>query len=187
MQSISQSALKIYQEKCNTSARREAIIAELKEAEERVAELQKELQSVGATDAELIEFVEGLEKLLGDRIAEEAIVSMLQHRFGGGVPVKTRKKKAHRLNAAPVNGDPETSEEAKAQLEAEKKLLISVMTREPMSIGEILDAVKTATENDEWGVDDLRPALNDLLKAGSAKSDGERRGKRYFLAEGVAA
>lgn len=169
------------------------IEAELKEAQELCAKLEAELAKHNVTGDDIQKFLINAEELLGGHASEAVLTNMLLARFGGEQEKpkrKPRKKTNEQSGEAEEAGEQGEQEvqAAEAQPAAsevtkeEKQLLVSVMTREPMSVTEVAAATSQHT-GDEWLPSDVSPILKALIKDGTVLTEGERRAKRYMLAE----
>jgi hypothetical protein len=158
------------------SGERARLEAELAELQKKVAALEAELNDRVSND-EIQEFLVNAEQLLGGHASATVLTNMLVARFGE--PTDKPKKRGRKKQGAEQASEGEPA--AAGPTEKEVQCLISVLTRESMSVSEVAGAMSQHT-GAEWLPADVAPILKVLIGAGKVATEGERRGKRYMLA-----
>lgn len=187
-----------YTEACKPLEERARIESELQAAREACAKLEEALAQHSVTNDDIAKFLINAEELMGGHATEAVLMNMLVAKFGGPSEKPKRRGRRKKVVAAAAtegagasggapDGAPaeQASEGAPTSTEitrAEKDLIASVMTMEPMSITEVAAATSQHT-GDEWLSSDVSPILKAMIKDGSVVAQGEKRGKRYMLSQ----
>jgi len=127
---------------------------------EEIQRLQQKLNSLSGIEEEVDKFASGLYMAYGDNLTEEVLVQNLHMRFKNGTTPKADRR-------------PRTTKDT---MISNSKLVLEVLTKEPMTNGEVQKALEGKLDPSE-----VRKALATGIANGSVASQGEKRGKRYWL------
>ena len=154
---------------------KEDLEAELEEAKEHVTEIEARLASIDQCGDEVAKTIVALQAALGDKASAETYIYNLRAKFGVPEPRVVPVKKAKKTNGKSTGKVSTVTTEDDLE-----RMVIDVLTSEAQRSPQVSAAIASATGK---LVDSktLGPVFKKLLEEGRIQSEGERRGRGYFV------
>lgn len=160
--------------------------ARIAELEAEIARLKEEQGKIGDINQDMTTMIQGLLDVFGQTLPEGLLRHALEAKFG----VPEKQGKSGKL-VTPIMPSGEGQQEAapkrtrrKASDSPDTEIVLSVLTSEPMYVGEVTNAIHKIGKHgpEDWDNKRTAVALVELIKDAKACAEGERRSKKYYLA-----